>query len=72
MGNEGLKYICEKMNFKELKKLILSGNNISNIKVLAKFEKLEILDLSDNKISNIELLETFNFTELKELFFMGK
>ena len=41
------------MNFKELKELNLSDNNISDIKVLkkVKFEKLEILDLSENKIS---------------------
>ena len=41
-----------KINFKELKKLYLNNNNISDIKVLekVKFEKLEVLDLSENKI----------------------
>ena len=58
------------MNFKELKELKLSNNNISDIKVLerVKFEKLEKLDLGVNKISNnINILENVNFKELKEL-----
>ena len=40
--NEGLKYLCEKLNFKDLKELYLNKNNISDIKVLerVKFEKL--------------------------------
>ena len=44
--------IQQKVNFKELKKLNLGYNNISNIKVLekVKFEKLEVLDLSENEI----------------------
>ena len=46
--------ILENVNFKELKELDLSYNNISEIKVLekVKFEKLEKLDLGSNKISN--------------------
>ena len=52
LGDEVLKDLC-KINFKELKELYLSGNEISDIKVLekVKFEKLEILDLSNNQIS---------------------
>ena len=70
IGNDGLKYLCEKLNFKELKELNLSNNNISDIKVLekVKFEKLEILDLGTNRISNIDILEKVNFKELKKLY----
>ena len=68
LGNEGLNDLC-KIEFKELKELNLSYNNISDIKVLekAKFDKLEILDLGDNQISDINILEKVNFKELKEL-----
>ena len=47
------------MNFRELKELDLSWNEISVIKALekAKFEKLEKLDLEGNKLSNIYILE---------------
>ena len=50
------------MNFKELKVLNLSENNISDIKVLekVKFNKLEKLDLGGNKIS-----DTSNISKLK-------
>ena len=55
-----------KIEFKELKELDLSNNNISDIKVLdkVKFEKLEILDLGENNIdkdkfkSIIEILKS--------------
>ena len=58
IGNDGLKYLCEKMNFKELKDLNLYDNNISDIKVLenVKFEKLDLSgnkEISDYKISFI-------------------
>ena len=70
IGNEGLNYLCEKMNFKELKELNLSDNYITDIEALkkAKFEKLEILDLFDNKIKNIDALKNVNFKELKKLY----
>ena len=47
IGNEGLIDLC-KIKFNKLKKLIISYNDISDIKVLenAKFDKLEYLDLS--------------------------
>ena len=68
IGNEGLK-ILFKIEFKELKELNLSNNEISDINILEKFnfKELNILDLSMNKISNINILEKFNFNELKEL-----
>ena len=55
LGNEGLNYLC-KIEFKELKKLNLYWNKISDIKVLenVKFDKLEILILTSNNISNIK------------------
>ena len=51
LGNEILEYL-KIMEFKELKELDLSGNNISDIKILekVKFEKLEKLNLSRNEI----------------------
>ena len=69
IGNDGLNNLFEKIHFKELKELMLSENNISDINFLekVKFEKLEKLDLSNNKISNIDILEKVNFKELKEL-----
>ena len=69
LGNGGLEDLC-KIEFKELKELILNNNNISDIKILskAKFKKLEILDLSQNKISNINIFENINFKGLKQLY----
>ena len=69
LGNSGLEDLC-KIEFKELKELILNNNNISDLKMLekAKFEKLEILDLSQNKISNINIFENVNFKGLKQLY----
>ena len=69
IGNEGLKDLC-KIEFKELKTLYLSNNNISDIKVLenAKYEKLEIINLGENKIFDINILEKVKFKELKVLY----
>ena len=68
IGNEGLEYLS-KIEFKKLKNLDLSNNNISNINALKsiKFKNLEILDLSNNKISDIDVLEKVSFKGLKEL-----
>ena len=68
LGNEGLNDLS-KIEFKELKELYLSNNNISDIKVLekVKFDKLEILDLRNNQITDINILEKVNFKELKVL-----
>ena len=69
LGNIGFEDLC-KIEFKDLKELILNNNNISEIKILskAKFKKLEILDLSQNKISNINIFENINFKGLKQLY----
>ena len=69
IGNEELNDLC-KIEFKELKKLVLFGNNISDIKALenAKFDKLEGLYLNSNQISDINILEKVNFKGLKDLF----
>ena len=63
LGNEGLNDLC-KIEFKELKKLYLNDNKISDIKVLekVKFDKLERLNLSLNQISEKE-----NETIIKKL-----
>ena len=68
IGNSGLSDLV-KIEFKELTKLDLNDNNITNIQFLenAKFEKLEILDLGNNQITDINILEKVNFKELKEL-----
>ena len=61
--------IFENANFKELKELNLSHNNIADIKVLekVKIEKIKVLNLGSNKILNINILKTVNFKELKIL-----
>ena len=53
-----------------MKKLYLSKNKISDIKVLEKVksEKLEILDLDENNIYNIDIFKKVNFKELKQLY----
>ena len=60
--NEGLKDLA-KIKFKELNKLDLSWNKISDISVLEKvnFKELKELDLSYNEISDISVLEKVNF-----------
>ena len=65
--NEGLKYLA-KIKFKDLNKLYLGSNEISDISVLEKvnFKGLKELNLSYNKISDISVLEKVNFKELKE------
>ena len=69
LGNAGFEDLC-KIEFTELKELILNNNNISDIKALknAKFDKLEILDLTQNKISDINIFENVNFQKLKQLY----
>ena len=69
LGNEGFGDLC-KIEFKELKELILNNNNITDLSPLGKvkFEKLEILDLSQNKISDINPFENPRLGELKQLY----
>ena len=69
LGNEGFGDLC-KIEFKELKELILNNNNITDLSPLGKvkFEKLEILDLSQNKISDINPFENARLGELKQLY----
>ena len=68
MGNEGFKDLV-KIKFKELNKLDLSYNKISDINILGKvnFKELKELYLYDNEISDINILEKVDFKELKEL-----
>ena len=69
LGNAGFEDLC-KIEFKELKELILNNNNITDLTPLGKvkFEKLEILDLSQNKITDINPFENAHLGELKQLY----
>ena len=68
IGNIGLEELCE-IEMKELKKLVLESNKITEITALenAKFEKLEILNLNNNNITDIKTLSKVNFKKLKTL-----
>ena len=69
LGDEGIQNFNFN-NYINIAELDLSGNNITDIKVLAKvkFNKLEKLYLGGNEISNnINILENVNFQELKKL-----
>ena len=68
IGNEVLKFLF-KTEFKELKKLYLSYNEISDINILEKvnFKELKELNLSYNKISDINILGKVNFKQLIKL-----
>ena len=69
LGDEGIQ-IFNFNNYINIAELDLSGNYITDIKVLekVKFNKLEKLYLYANKITNdINILEKFDFKELKEL-----
>ena len=68
-GDEILDYF-NKIEFKQLKELNLSLNNLSDINKLekAKLENLIILDLGDNEINDINILGKVNFRKLKELY----
>ena len=67
-NNEIVEYIG-KLDLKNLKKLFLSGNDISSLNGLidANFEDLEELSFNINIISDITALEKVNFKKLKEL-----
>ena len=74
LSERNLGYICLndlcEIEFKELKELNLSNNNISDIKAFekAKFDNLEILNLNCNQIWNLKILEKVNFKQLSELY----
>ena len=65
---EGLKDLV-KIKFKELNKLNLSENEITDINILERvnYKKLKELNLSYNQISDINILEKVNFHELEKL-----
>ena len=62
-------HYLNQINFKELKKLLLNSDYISDIKSLKdiQFNKLETLELSKNKISDINIFENVNMRNLKNL-----
>ena len=63
--NDGIKDLV-KIDFRKLKILNLSENNISNMESFeTKNYELEVLDLSSNKITKLDFLQ--NFENLKEL-----
>lgn len=68
IGNEGLELLC-KIEIKNLKRLILEKNNITNINALenANFLNLEKLYLNNNKISDITVLKKVKFVKLENL-----
>ena len=56
--------------FKELQKLDLSMNEISNVNILEKVN-LKILNLSNNVIENINILSKLQMNKIKEINFSG-
>lgn len=68
IDDEGLKLLSS-INFKSMKVLHLSDNNITNIDSLASapFRQLKELYLFGNNISNIEVLQNFPFKTLEKL-----
>ena len=73
IGVDGL-IALGKINFKNLEKLILNDNEISEIDGLAEpnFLNLKELDLSSNGISDISILEKVNFKIFRKINFEGK
>ena len=70
--NEGLKDL-NKIKFKGLNELNLSGNKISDINILekVKFKELKELYLGSNNISDINVLENVKFEKLEKLYLYG-
>ncbi len=68
IGNKGLE-LLSKIEIKDLKRLILEKNNITNINVLeiSNFPNLEKLYLNNNKISDITVLQKVKFEKLENL-----
>ena len=68
LGEDVLEYLT-KIELKDLQKLYLGNNDLSNIKQLenTKFPKLQKLSLVDNKISDINVLEKVKYDDLREM-----
>ena len=68
LKNEGLKMLT-RIDFPNLKELILSNNDISSFKCLhvCNLKNLEILKLDNNRINSIEVLPHLNCLKLKQL-----
>ena len=68
IDDEGLKLLSQ-INFKSIKVLHLSDNNITNIEplVTAPFRQLKELYLFGNNITNIDVLQSFPFKTLEKL-----
>ena len=68
IDDEGLKLLSQ-INFKSIKVLHLSDNNITNIEPLATapFRQLKELYLFGNNITNIDILQSFPFKTLEKL-----
>ena len=72
INDDGLEKIS-KIEYNNLKNLILASNNINNINSLINFEfgnTLEQLNLNNNKIKDIKPLEKIKFTKLSYLYLM--
>ena len=69
ISNEGLE-LLSKIEIKDLKKLVLEKNNITNINALEKsnFVNLEKLYLNNNQISDITVLQKVKFEKLENLY----
>ena len=69
LGYKNLNNILENADLKQLKKIGLNANKISDINILekVKFDKLELLGLGGNEISDINILEKLNLKNLKNL-----
>ena len=66
IDNEGLQYL-KRIEFKNLNKLDLSENNISDINILEKvnFKELKELNLSNDYITKTDILQNVNLKDKK-------
>ena len=68
LKNDGLKMLT-RINFPNLKELILSNNDISSFKCLyhSNLKNLEVLKLDNNRVNSIEVLPHLNCLKLKQI-----
>lgn len=68
--NVDIKFLKGLTNYKNLEKLDLSDNNLSDISILGKcrFKYLNVFNISNNKIQDISILKEFQFQKLIELY----